>query len=67
MSRHPRQRALAGEAPRLPKPLLLLLTLATLLAALPLMGCNTVEGVGKDTSAAGRAVTDTARDVKQGL
>ncbi len=34
------------------------------LAALALGACNTVEGVGKDVSAAGRAVTDTARDAK---
>ena len=35
-------------------------------AALGLMtsACNTVAGVGKDISAAGRAVTGTAEDVK---
>ncbi len=26
--------------------------------------CNTVEGAGKDVSAAGQAVTDTAKDAK---
>ena len=26
--------------------------------------CNTVEGVGKDTQAAGKAVSDTAEDAK---
>jgi predicted small secreted protein len=36
-------------------------------AALGLMtsACNTVAGVGKDISAAGRAVTGTAEDVKR--
>jgi predicted small secreted protein len=34
------------------------------LAAVSLTACNTVEGAGKDVSATGNAVTDTARDVK---
>ncbi|HEY9216884.1 MAG TPA: entericidin A/B family lipoprotein [Phenylobacterium sp.] len=38
----------------------LLLTVAALILA----ACNTVEGVGKDMSAAGSAVADTARDAK---
>ncbi len=29
-----------------------------------LSGCNTIEGVGKDTEAAGDAIADTARDAK---
>lgn len=29
-----------------------------------LSGCNTVEGAGKDVTAAGKAVTNTAEDVK---
>lgn len=33
-------------------------------AALLVSACNTIEGVGRDVSAAGRAVTDTAREVK---
>ncbi len=33
-------------------------------AALFTSACNTVEGVGRDVQAAGRAVTDTARDAK---
>ena len=41
---------------------LLLATLAPLLAA-----CNTTAGAGQDVSAAGRAVTRSANDVKQGL
>lgn len=39
--------------------------LAAAAAALLVSACNTIEGVGKDVSAAGRAVTDTARDVKK--
>ena len=45
-----------------------------LLAALILLGvtgslvaCNTVAGAGKDVSATGGAVTDTAKKVQQGL
>lgn len=41
---------------------LTLASLATMLAA-----CNTTAGAGQDVSAAGRAVTRTANDVKQGL
>ena len=39
---------------------LLILTAATLTVA----ACNTVEGAGKDVSAAGHAVTETAKDAK---
>jgi len=39
--------------------------LAAAAAALLVSACNTIEGVGKDVSAAGRAVTDTAREVKK--
>jgi predicted small secreted protein len=39
------------------------LTAGVLLAALALMACNTVEGAGRDISAAGRAVQRTASDV----
>ena len=38
---------------------------ATLGASLSLGACNTVEGVGRDVSAAGRAVTSTASDAKR--
>lgn len=41
-----------------------LIILATALASLAIAACNTVEGAGKDVSAAGNAVTDTARDAK---
>jgi predicted small secreted protein len=34
-------------------------------AATVLSACNTVEGVGKDTSAAGRAISDTSREVRR--
>jgi predicted small secreted protein len=33
-------------------------------AALATAACNTVEGAGRDVSAAGHAVTDTASDAK---
>ena len=47
----------------------LLPTTAILLVATGLMlsGCNTTEGVGKDVSATGHAVTHAATDVKNGL
>lgn len=38
--------------------------LATVAAALLVSACNTVAGVGQDVSAAGRAVTNTAKDAK---
>jgi predicted small secreted protein len=39
-----------------------------LVGALTLLGaCNTTAGVGQDVSAAGRAVTNSADKVKQGL
>jgi len=41
-----------------------LLLLAALVA---LAGCNTVAGVGRDVSAAGSAVSNTAKKVGQGL
>lgn len=39
----------------------------TLLAALALAACETVEGAGQDISTAGNAVTDTAQDVQSDL
>lgn len=42
------------------------LALAALMLGL-LAACNTTAGVGKDVSAAGRTVTDTANKVKNGL
>ena len=41
-----------------------ILTAGVLLAALALMACNTIEGAGKDITAAGRAVSNTASDAK---
>jgi predicted small secreted protein len=41
-----------------------LIILATALASLAIAACNTVEGAGKDVSAAGQAVTNTAKDAK---
>ena len=42
-----------------------LIVLAAAAAALLVAGCNTVAGVGKDVQAAGKAVTNTANDVKK--
>jgi len=39
--------------------------LAVVAAALATSACNTVAGVGKDVSAAGKAVTSTANDAKK--
>jgi predicted small secreted protein len=43
------------------KALVLIVSATALLVA----ACNTVEGVGRDVSAAGLAVTSTASDVKR--
>ena len=40
------------------------IVLAAAAAALAVSACNTVEGAGRDVSAAGSAVSDTARDAK---
>jgi predicted small secreted protein len=42
-----------------------IVVLAAAAAALLVAGCNTVEGVGRDVSAAGRAVSHTASDAKR--
>lgn len=39
--------------------------LLALLAAVTLSACNTVAGAGKDVSAAGTAVTDSAKDTEK--
>ncbi len=39
--------------------------LAVVAAALATTACNTMAGVGKDVSAAGKAVTGAANDVKK--
>ena len=41
-----------------------LVILGVIAAALTTAACNTVAGAGKDTQAAGRAVEDAAKDVK---
>ncbi|HEX4183468.1 MAG TPA: entericidin A/B family lipoprotein [Caulobacteraceae bacterium] len=41
-----------------------ILVLAASAAALLIAGCNTIAGVGKDVSAAGHAVTNTADSAK---
>lgn len=38
--------------------------LAVLATSLAVVACNTVSGAGKDVSAAGHAVTNTAEDTK---
>jgi predicted small secreted protein len=38
--------------------------LAATIAALALAGCNTVEGFGRDMSAAGGAISDAAHDTR---
>ena len=42
-----------------------LIVLAAAASALLMSGCNTVAGVGKDVSAAGKAVTGTANDARR--
>jgi len=39
--------------------------MAVLAASLGLTACNTMAGAGRDVSAAGKAVTETANDAKQ--
>lgn len=41
-----------------------ILTAGALLAALSLSACNTIAGAGRDISAAGKAVSDTASSIK---
>ena len=41
-----------------------LVILAALAASMAIAACNTVEGAGKDVSAAGHAVSNTADDAK---
>jgi len=42
----------------------LVLLMITAAAALSMAACNTVKGAGRDVSAAGHAVSDTAEDAK---
>lgn len=41
-----------------------LIILAVAVAALTTGACNTIQGVGKDTKAAGQAVEDAAKEAK---
>jgi predicted small secreted protein len=41
-----------------------LIVLAAAFAVVSVAACNTVAGAGRDVSAAGHAVTDTANDAK---
>lgn len=41
-----------------------ILLLAVVAASMAVAACNTVSGAGKDVSAAGHAVTNTANDAK---
>ncbi len=41
-----------------------LIALAVVAAALSTAACNTIQGVGRDTQAAGSAVEDAARDAR---
>ncbi len=52
---------------KLPVARALLLALALASLAPMLSACNTTAGAGQDVSAAGRAVSRGANDVKQGL
>ena len=38
-----------------------------LIALLALAACNTMQGAGRDVSAAGNALTDEAQDAEQGM
>lgn len=42
-----------------------LIVLAAAAAALLVTACNTVQGLGRDVQAAGKAVTSTADDVRR--
>jgi predicted small secreted protein len=44
-----------------------LITLLVLVSIAGLVGCNTIEGAGKDIQRGGEAVSDTAKDVKQDM
>jgi predicted small secreted protein len=44
-----------------------LIVLILLMSMVALIGCNTMEGAGKDISAGGEAVTDPAKDVKRDM
>jgi entericidin B len=44
-----------------------LLALMTLISVVTLVGCNTIEGAGKDLERGGEKVQDAAKDVKNSM
>jgi predicted small secreted protein len=44
-----------------------LVTLLVLVSIFGLIGCNTMEGAGKDIQRGGEAVSDSANDVKRDM
>lgn len=44
-----------------------LITVLVLISIAGLIGCNTIEGAGKDIQRGGEAVSDTAKDVKRDM
>ena len=44
-----------------------LMMLMVLVSIAGLIGCNTIEGAGKDIERGGEAVSETAKDVKRGM
>jgi entericidin B len=44
-----------------------LLALLVLMSIAGLIGCNTMEGAGKDIQRGGEAISDTAEDVKRDM
>ncbi len=44
-----------------------LIMLMVLVSIAGLIGCNTIEGAGKDIQRGGEAVSDTAKDVKRDM
>lgn len=40
------------------------MTMFAIMTLATLAGCNTIEGAGRDVSSVGKAVSETARDVK---
>ena len=43
------------------------IALMLLVSIAGLIGCNTIEGAGKDIQSGGEAVSDTAKDVKRDM
>jgi entericidin B len=56
-----------GDPMTLPELSRALALLAALVLGPALAACNTIEGAGEDTSAAGGAVSDAARETKEAL